>query len=76
MQIATPNGEVIDTQLDWWQIRFCFYMSQHAGLGRGRPIQQLLLLNKDDSLFSGAVARTYKDAYNGGYNDCLEELCK
>lgn len=76
MKIATPNGEIIDTELEWWQICFCFYMAQHAGIGQSKPINVMLMMEPDDSFFSGAVARTFKFAYDKGYDACLEELCK
>jgi hypothetical protein len=79
MEIVTPNGEIVVTKLAAWQIRFCYYMSLHSALGRARPLQRLLELEEDDSLFNGIVARTFKDAFNVGeqmgYQRCLEELC-
>lgn len=74
MKIATPNGEVVETALEKWQIIYCFYMSMHAGIGESKPVQRMLELQPDDSFFHGAVGRTFKFAFDKGYDTCLHEL--
>lgn len=74
-QIASIDGKVVDTDLEDWQITFCYYMATHAGIGQSKTMSDLMQLSKDDSLFSGAVGRTFKFAYDMGYNKCLHELC-
>ncbi len=74
-ELIIPSGELVRSELEDWQVSFCYYMSTHSGMGQIRSLYQLLTLNKDDSLFSGAVGRTFKFAFERGYYVCLQELC-
>lgn len=61
--IGMPDGRIVETSLEAWEIAYIFYWHFGSGFGN-KSLEQMLKLESSDSFFSSAVAKTFKAGWD------------